>query len=50
MYLAVLGLLCCVGFSIVAASRSSSLVVVQGLLIAVDFTVCKVQAPGHWLQ
>ena len=33
--LAVLGLCCCVGFSLVAASSGSSLVVVHGLFIAV---------------
>ena len=35
LFLAVLGLRCCVGFSLVAVSASYSLVVVHGLLIAV---------------
>ena len=41
VYLAVVGL-CCVGFSVIAASGSCSLVATQGLLIAVAFTVCEV--------
>ena len=35
LFLAVLGLCCCAGFSLAAASRGYSLVVAQGLLIAV---------------
>ena len=35
LFLALLSLLCCVGFSLVVASRISSLVAVLGLLIVV---------------
>ena len=35
LFLAVLGLCCCAGFSLAAASRGYSLVVAQGLLVAV---------------
>ena len=35
LFLALLSLLCCVGFSLVVTSRISSLVAVLGLLIAV---------------
>ena len=40
-FLAVLGLCCCMGFSLVASSRSYSLVVVCGLLIAVASLVAE---------
>ena len=40
-FLAVLGLRCCTGFSLVAASGGSSLVVVRGLLIAVASLVAE---------
>ena len=42
--LAVLGLHCCVGFSLVAESRGYSLVVVLAILIAVTSLVAE-----HWL-
>ena len=35
IYLAVLGLFCCIGLSLVAVSRGHSLVVVLGLVISV---------------
>ena len=41
LFLAVLGLHCCMGFSLVAASSSYSLVAVHGLLIAVASLVVK---------
>ena len=44
LFLAVLGLYRCMGFSLVAASRGSSLVVVHELLIAVTSHL-----PGHRL-
>ena len=39
--LAVLGLLCCVGFSLVADSGSYSLIAMHGLLIAVEWIFFK---------
>ena len=42
--LSVLGLCCCLGFSLAAASRGYSHVEVQGLLIAVAYSVA-----GHGL-
>ena len=50
-FLAVLGLHCSVGFSLAAAIRAYSLVVVHGLLIAVAFLVeQKVGSRAHGLQ
>ena len=48
LFLAVLGLNCCVGFSLVAASRDCSLAVVCGLLVAVASLVVehKLQNPS----
>ena len=45
LFLAVLGLFCCVGFSLVAESRDYSLVPMHGLLIAVASPVSE-----HGLQ
>ena len=45
LVLAVLGLHCCLGFSLVAVSRSYSLVVLCRLLIVVASLVVK-----HWFQ
>ena len=45
LFLAVLGLGCCVGFSLVAVSRGYSLVVEHGLLIVVA-SRCRAQALG----
>ena len=39
LFMAVLGLGCCLGFSLAAASRGYSLVAVLGLLIVVAFPV-----------
>ena len=41
LFLAVLDLLCCSGFSLVAASRGDSLVAVRGLRIAVASLVAE---------
>ena len=41
LFLAVLDLLCCSGFSLVAASGGDSLVVMRGLLIAVASLVAQ---------
>ena len=41
LFLAVLGLRCCAGFSLVAASRGHSPVAVRGLLIVVASLVVK---------
>ena len=46
LVLAVLGLCCCVGFSLVAASRVYSLGAVHELLTAVA-SCCRAQALGH---
>ena len=45
LFLAVLGLLCCMGFSLLSASRGYCLAVLLGLLIAVDSLVAE-----HGLQ
>ena len=45
LFLAVLGLCRCAGFSLVAASRDYSSVLVHGLLIAMVSLVAE-----HWLQ
>ena len=50
LFLAVLGLCCCVGFSLVAESGGYSLVVMHGLLIAVVFLVVKHGRMAHRLQ
>ena len=41
LFLALLGLRCCAGFSLVAASRGSSPGAVHGLLIVVDSLVAE---------
>ena len=46
LFLAVLCLHCCVGFSLLATSRGSSLVVVHGLLIAVASLIVKYGLQG----
>ena len=50
LFLAVLGLRCCTGFSLLAASRGSSLVVAQGLLIVVASLVVEHRLLGTWAQ
>ena len=50
LFLAVLGLRCCMGFSLVAASRGYSLVTVCGLLIVVAFLVVEHTLSAHGLQ
>ena len=58
LFLALRGLHCCVGFSLVVASGIYSLVVVLGLLIAAaslfaeacDFSSRGSWALGHWLN
>lgn len=47
LVLALLGLPCCTGFSLVAASRACSLVAVCGLPIAVASLVVEAQTLGH---
>ena len=52
LFLAMLGLCCCAGFSLVSASRAYSLVVTCRLLIAVaspcsGFSSCRAWALGH---
>ena len=47
-FLAVLGLCCCVGFSLVVASRSYTLVAVRGLLVAVASLVAEHRVCGIW--
>ena len=47
LFLAVLGLLCCSGFSLVAESRGYCLVAVHDLLIVVALFCCRAQAPGY---
>ena len=47
LLLAVLGLRCCVGFSLVAVSRGYSLVAVRRFLICCGFSCCRTQAIGH---
>ena len=48
--LAVLGLHCCMGFSLVAVSRGNSLVVIHGLLTAVAFLVAEHRLQACGLQ
>ena len=48
LFLAVLGLRCCMGFSLVAASRGYSLVTVRGLLIVAAFLVVEHTLWGTW--
>ena len=50
LFLAVLGLHCCTGISLVAVSRHHSLVAVHGLLTAVASPVKGAQALGAWAQ
>ena len=52
LFLAVLGLRCCVGFSLVAESGGYSLVMAHGLLIAVAFLAVKHGRRVHrmWAQ
>ena len=48
LFLAVLGLHCCSGFSLVVASRAYSLVAVHGLLTAVASLVAEHRLQGAW--
>ena len=48
LFFIVLGLLCCMGFCLVAANGGYSLVVVCRLLIAVDFFVAQHRLLGTW--
>ena len=49
--MAVLGLCCCLGFSLVAANGGYSLVAVPGLLIAVaSLVACRFCTCGTWAQ
>ena len=50
LVLAVLGLHCCVGFSLVAVSRGNSLVAIHGLLTVVAFLVAEHRLQARGLQ
>ena len=47
LFLAMLGLHCCVGFSLAAVSRGYSLVVMCQPFICRDFSCCRARALGH---
>ena len=47
LFLSVLGLQCCLGFSLVADSQDYSLVAVHRLCTVVAFSCCRTQALGH---
>ena len=50
LVLAVLGLHCCMGFSLVAVSRGNSLVAIHGLLTVVAFLVAEHRLQARGLQ
>ena len=50
LFLAVLGLCCCTGFSLVVASGGYSPVAVHGLLIVVASLVAELGSRAHGLQ
>ena len=50
LFLAVLGLHCCIGFCLVAATGGSSLAAVHGLLVAVASLVAEHGLWGTWAQ
>ena len=50
LFLAVLGLRCCTGFSLVVVSRGYSLIATHGLLIAVVSLAAEHQLYDTWAQ
>ena len=50
LFLAVLGLCCCTGFSLVVVSRACSLIAMHGLLIAVVSLAAEHQLYDTWAQ
>ena len=50
LFLAVLGLCCCVGFSLVAGSRGCSLVAAHGFLMMISSVVAEQGLQDMWIQ